>query len=325
MAAEKNDLSRREFLTKLVKTSALAAVTVGAGRYFQDRHRVPVLGSVEPVPSFRVAGTEGVFAAARGEDPHAITARAVEAVGGMSRFVDSGDKVLIKVNCAFSRPAWVGATTSPEVTAEVVKQCYNAGASIVRVTDNPINDAKTCFARSGLGEAVAKSAGRLVLPKPSSFRMVRVNDAVIGRWEIFYQPLAWCDKLIGIPTVKTHNLCGVSLAMKNWYGFFGGSRSRFHQDIHRVIAELAGFVTPTLIVLDGTRMLVRNGPTGGSADDVKPGQTVAVSTDQVAIDAFGTDMLGVDRSAVQFIDLAERAGHGRSDYRRLPGYKEVAV
>jgi len=318
-------LSRRNFLARVVKTSAVAGVTIAAGRYFQDRNPVPPQEAMPTVSPFDVPGTESVFAVARGKNPYALTREAIDAVGGMKRFIKEGDKVLIKVNCAFARPAWMGATTSPEVTSEVIRLCREAGASAVRVTDNPISDPKSCFLKSGLGSVVEKAGGRVFLPRRSHFRRVHVNDGSIGTWEVFYEPLKWCDKLIGIPTVKTHNLCGASLTMKNWYGFFGGSRARFHQDIHRVVAELAEFITPTLVVLDGTRLLVKNGPTGGSAQDVEPGDTVAASTDQVGLDCLGAELLGLERGELEFIDLAEGKGLGKADYRTLPGFREIAL
>ena len=325
MANDDRELSRRQFLGRCIKTSALAGVALAAGAYFRNRHVVPATTSTARVRPFGVPGTEGIFAAVKGRNPHAIARQAVETAGGMSRFVSRGDKVLIKVNCAFARPAWVGATTSPEVTSEIVAMCYEAGAAQVRVTDNPISDPESCFARSGLNDAVEKAGGQILLPRPADFRSVRVSRGVIGTWDVFCQPLRWCDKLIGIPTVKTHNLCGASLGMKNWYGFFGGSRSRFHQQIQAVIVELAQFITPTLVVLDGTRLLMRNGPTGGSAADVTPGDTVAVSTDQVALDAFGAKLLSLAPSDLKFIGLAERAGLGTSNYAALPHYQEVSM
>ena len=153
---------------------------------------------------------------------------------------------------------------------------------------------------------------------------VKVSDGVINVWDVFHTPLVWCDKLIGIPTVKSHNLCGASLSMKNWYGFIGGSRNRFHQNIHQVIYELASFIKPTFIILDGTRMLVSNGPTGGSADDVVPGNTVAFSTDQVAIDAFGVQMLGISNN-IEYLYIAQENGLGTIDYKSIPGFKEEFI
>jgi uncharacterized protein (DUF362 family) len=319
MAENNNKISRRDFL----KSAAMAGITIAGGSYFVNRNPVPRKANLLKVRSYGVANSAGLFAVAKGENPSLVVRRAVDGVGGIGKFVTKGDKVLIKVNCAFARPSWAGATTSPEVTGEIVKLCYEAGAAAVRVTDNPISDPKSCFLKSGLSKAVTDAGGEIILPNPSDFRVVEVSKGVIGPWEVYHEPLRWCDKLIGVPTVKTHNLCGASLGMKNWYGFIGGSRSRFHQDIHHVITELAQFITPTLVILDGTRMLTRNGPTGGSAQDVVVGNTVVASTDQVAVDAFGVEMLGLDKNTVHYIQLAEEKGLGKSDYRKLPGFKEV--
>ncbi len=319
MPENDNKLSRRDFL----KASVAAGVTLAGGWYFVDRNSVPRKAALIKVPTFNVAGTNGRFGVARGVDPSAMVRAAVDAVGGMGQYVTKGDRVLLKVNCAFARPEWMGATTSPDVVAETVRLCLQAGASAVRVTDNPISDAKSCFLKSGITQAVEKAGGQVVLPRPSDFHTVEVSKKTIGNWEVYVAPLQWCTKLIGIPTTKTHNLCGASLSMKNWYGFIGGSRSRFHQDIHPVITELAQFITPTLVILDATRLLVRNGPTGGSAQDVVPGNAVIASTDQVALDAFGAELLGLDPKDIPYIGLAQSAGLGNAQYRKLAGYKET--
>jgi uncharacterized protein (DUF362 family) len=319
----KGNISRRDFLKRLLGSSTAAGLTLAGGAYFYNRHPLPAQAKPLVVRRFDLPETAGRFAVAKNDNVDALVRRAVKGVGGMEAFVKKGEKVLIKVNCAFARPAWMGATTSPEVTAEVVKLCLEAGASRVRVTDNSISDAKSCFMKSGIWDAVKQAGGEVVLPQPSDFRMVRVSEGVIGVWETYYSPLGWCDKLIGIPVVKTHNLSGASLAMKNWYGFIGGSRSRFHQNIHQVIAELGAFIRPTLVVLDGSRLLMHNGPTGGSASDVVPGNTIVASTDQVAADSFGVELLSLSRNDVKYITLAESMKLGMADYRSLPGYKEV--
>ena len=71
--------------------------------------------------------------------------------------------------------------------------------------------------------------------------------------------------------VKDHNLCRASMTTKNWYGLLGGRRNQFHQDIHGIIADLALMMRPTFVLLDGTRVLFRSGPTGGSLADVQAG------------------------------------------------------
>ena len=74
-------------------------------------------------------------------------------------------------------------------------------------------------------------------------------------------------------------------------GLLGGRRNQFHQDIHGIITDLALMLRPTFVVLDGTRVMFRSGPTGGSLGDVRAGRTIVASTDSLAADAFGWDEL----------------------------------
>ncbi len=317
-------IARRQFIIDFARKSVIAVGVLIGGRYFVNKNPFERTKKVKTIPSFRVIKQEDdVFGLSKGADAKKITVSAINAVGGMGKFVSKGDKVLLKVNCAFARPAWMGATSSPEVVGQIIELCYRAGASEVWVTDNPINDAAICFERSGLSKAIKQAGGKLLLPNKDSFSDVKISNGVIGVWKTYYEPIIRCNKLIGVPTLKSHNLCGASLAMKNWYGFMGGSRNRFHQDIHNVIAELGAFITPSLVVLDATRALIRNGPTGGSSSDVIRMNTIAVSTDQVAIDAFGTELLGLNKEKVKYISIAESKGIGVSDYRKLKYFREA--
>jgi uncharacterized protein (DUF362 family) len=124
--------------------------------------------------------------------------------------------------------------------------------------------------------------------------------------------------------VKQHGLSRATLAMKNWYGVLGGHRARLHQDIHRSVVDLAAMMKPTLTVMDATRILLANGPSGGNLDDVKRLDTVAASTDEVALDAFGASLLGLAPAEVASIALGEQAKLGRADWRSLK-VEEIAT
>lgn len=320
---EKTGMTRREFILRSGKSVGLAAAAMATGAVFHNNRLVPRVGSVTEVKNFRVSGTESMMAVAKSTDGIAATKAAIEELGGISRFVKPGDKVLIKPNCAFDRPPHLGATTSPEVLGEVVRQCVEAGAK-VRVTDNPINNAEGCFAKSGLAAATNENGAMLWLPTAAMCGPTKIGG-VMDVWDALAEPLSWADKVIGVPTVKTHNLCGASLCMKNWYGFLNSGRNKLHQIIDTAIADLGAFITPTLVVLDGTRMLIRNGPTGGSPHDVKPGHTVAAGTDHVALDAYGAGMLELNPKDIGYIMRAERAGTGVSDTTLLKKFKEIQV
>ena len=229
---------------------------------------------------------------ARGTRVNAMLRAAIDSIGGMRRFVGKNDVVLIKPNVAFERPAALGATTNPEVLRELIRLVREAGAKEVRVADNPIESAESCFAKSGIRKATFDGGARLFLPTQGSFEELAVPGATwISQWPFFWHPFRGVTKVIGVSPVKDHNLCRASMTTKNWYGLLGGRRNQFHQDIHGIIADLALMLRPTFVVLDGTRVLHSSGPTGGSLDDVRAGKTIAASTDSLAADAFGWDDL----------------------------------
>ncbi|MBD3298941.1 MAG: DUF362 domain-containing protein, partial [candidate division Zixibacteria bacterium] len=84
-----------------------------------------------------------------------------------------------------------------------------------------------------------------------------------------------------------------------------------------VIADLAMMIRPTLVIGDATRILMRNGPTGGSPSDVAPGNTIIASPDAVAVDALGLTMLDRTMDDCPHIQLAADRGIGIADLGRL--------
>ena len=253
-----------------------------------------------------------------GSDRVKTVAKGLEAIGGIGAFVKKGDRVMLKVNAAFASPAILSATTNPQLVAEVARLCLQAGAASVVVTDNPINDAASCFSLTGIEQSCKSVGATLILPRANAFCPTTVKGGrLITNWPLLYQPFKNVNKLIGIAPLKHHERSGASMTMKNWYGLLGGRRNTFHQDIHGIIKELAMMVQPTLVILDGTTAMMRNGPTGGSLEDLKQTNTMIVGTDQVAVDAFGTTLLGKTPGDLPYIALAQAAGCGTADYQSL--------
>ncbi len=321
---DKDEVNRRTFLRRVLAASTLAAGTAGGGllltRWGGGDFLPPGGRPLDP-DKYRRGLEEGppYLAVARGKkDGAELTRIALEALGGMQRFVKPGETVLVKPNVAFDRSPMLGATTSPEVTAQVVRLCLEAGAGLVLVADNPIHKPEGCFWKTGVGPAVEAAGGRVLLPSPSAFERIPVpGTRVLHTWEVFDEPLRRADRVIGVAPVKDHNLCGASMGLKNWYGLLGGRRQQFHQEIHQVIADFLELLRPTLTILDGTRVLMAHGPTGGSLSDVRRADTVAASTDPVAADAFGWTLLQRKDPPPRYIRLAAERGRGKADWSSL--------
>ncbi len=209
----------------------------------------------------------------------------------MRRFIARGDIVVVKPNIGWDRTPIHAANTNPLVVAEIVRLVLDAGAKKVVVTDASCNEPGRCFTRSGIWKAAYDAGADVILPAAHRFRGMRLKGEVLDDWPV-YTPLVEADKVINAPIAKHHNLAKYTAAMKNWYGSLGGRRNRLHQNIDVSIADLATFMRPTLTVVDGTRVLLRNGPQGGNVADAKEMRTVIATVDQVAADACGCELIG---------------------------------
>jgi uncharacterized protein (DUF362 family) len=313
---------RREILQRLgalglvLGTSGVAAaVAYDPGRFGVTQQR-----GERQVRDFRVKGAAAkapdLAIAKSSQEPEELVRRAIDALGGMKRFISRGDIVAVKPNIGWDRMPVHAANTNPRVVAEVVRLCFDAGAKQVVVTDASCNEANRCFQRSGIWRATHALGATVVLPAAHRFREMRLRGDVLDNWPVF-TPLVQADKVINVPVAKHHNLSKYTGAMKNWYGLLGGRRNRLHQNIDVSIADLATFMRPTLTVLDATRVLMRNGPQGGNIDDAKDLHQVIASIDQVAVDAYGCTLIGEKPENIGYLKLAVERGIGNPAWQSL--------
>jgi uncharacterized protein (DUF362 family) len=321
---EKTPLSRRAFLRRLSATAGLGA---GAGYLALAPESWPLslrdetghrsAPQIKPlrIGDYRVQKPPGApdVAVGRGANAAERLRAALDAAGGLTHYVKPGDIVLLKPNVAFDRSPNLGATTHPEVLELLVRLLLvDCRAQEVRVADNPIESPADCFAKSGVRLAAERAGGRIYLPDGNAFKTLHTPGAeLIEHWSFFYRPLTNVDKVIGLSPVKDHNLCSASMGLKNWYGLLGGRRNQFHQDIHGIVSDLSLMMRPTLTVLDGSYVLMKNGPTGGDPSNVKPGDAVVVSVDPVAGDAWAFEhLLGRGRDYPAYLHKAQAKGAG---------------
>jgi len=322
---ERNEdkLNRRQLLARAGK-AGISIAAAGAASYLLYDLKGPKAHPEDTenvvLRDFSVQNQPGrTISIAEGSERIKTVDKAIDMLGGIERFVKPGETVVIKPNVAFATPAMLCATANPELVAEVVRLCYDRGkARKVIVTDNPINDPASCFTLSGVGKAASAAGAEVVLPKDNLFRNTTLaGGELIKDWPIFFGPFSKADKVIGITPVKNHHRAGASMSMKNWYGLLGGRRNIFHQDINTIIAELSMMVKPTLVILDGTEVMMTNGPTGGSLSDLRRANTLIASTDCVAADAYGCGLLGMKITDLPYLSKAEKAGAGTADYESL--------
>ncbi len=234
----------------------------------------------------------------------------------MKAFVAKGDKVVIKPNIGWDRTPEMAACTNPEVVRALVELVLEAGAKRAVVIDNTTNQAKRCYIRSGIQEAVKQAGGDMLFVDDYRVKKMALKGVWLKEWEVLLDVFE-SDKIINVPIAKHHSLCRLTLGMKNWLGAVGGARNQFHQDLDKAVVDLAAFFKPSLTVLDAYRILVRNGPQGGRTSDTEMRKTVAAGTDPVAVDAFAASLFDVAPRELPYLGLARERGLGESDLTKV--------
>ena len=302
------DCPRRTFL----KTLALGSAALKLGPFAWDA-LAATSGPALSIAHYRTSPKEPDGIA---EESQRLTREAIAGLGGMQRFVSRGDIVWVKPNIGWNRKPEQAATTNPDVVATVIALCYQAGAKHVIVSDNPCNPAVPSFARSGIQEAAQKAGADCYVMDDRKFKSTKLNGKVLPAWDVYADALG-VNKFINIPIAKHHSLCRATLGIKNLMGVMGGERNRFHQDLGNTLVDLAAFFRPNLVVLDGVRVLTANGPSGGNLADVQRRDTVVAGVDQVAVDSFGTTLLGLKPQDIGYIVEADNRKLGTMDFESL--------
>lgn len=261
---------------------------------------------------------------AQGKDPAQLVRKGIEAYGGMKRFVKKGDVVVVKPNIGWDRLPFQAANTNPDVVKALVELAYEAGAKKVKVFDHTVNNPQSCYIRSGIMEKAKAAGAEVKFINPALFTNVKFTGTkFLTEWPIYKEALD-CDVLINVPIAKTHGITTLTMAMKNLMGIIGGPRGRWHPQIHQALADLITKIRPQLTVLDAYRIMIRNGPTGGSVEDVKLAGKCIIGTDQVAVDAYGATLFGYKPQEIGYLRIASEMKLGEIDLSKLK-IKEIKV
>jgi uncharacterized protein (DUF362 family) len=274
--------------------------------------------SSTPLPQPTATPAPYDMVVARNGEPDALVRKAIEAYGGMQKFIKPGMKVIIKPNiCVAYHTYEYAATTNPWVVGTLVKMCLEAGAASVRVMDQPFGGtAKDAYAKTGIEEQVKANGGEMVLMSAYKYVPAQIKKGIRLKSTVLYDEFLKADAIINVPIAKNHSLSLLTMGMKNLMGIVD-DRVGMHGGLGQKLADLYTLVTPTLNVIDAVRILTGNGPTGGSLADVKKLNTIVVSQDIVAADSYAASFFNYLPEDLAYITAATAMKLGRSDLKNL--------
>lgn len=256
--------------------------------------------------------------AVHGGEPDVMFDKGIEALGGMSKFVKPGQKVVIKPNIGWDRVPERGANTHPVLVKRIVEHCLKAGAKEVFVFDHTCHEWTKCYKNSGIEAAVTAAGGKMV-PGDSEryYKKVVVSGSSKLKEMKIHELLLSSDVFLNVPTLKNHSSSELSISMKNMMGCVWDRGFWHKNDLHQCIADFLHYKKPDLNIVDAYYVMKQNGPMGVSLDDVITMKSLILSRDIVAADAAATKLFGREPADINHIQLANAAGLGVMDLSRL--------
>ena len=237
----------------------------------------------------------------------------VELLGGMDRFVQAGERILVKPNLLAGAVPESAVTTHPSVVGAVVRLVKEAGATPV-VGDSPgIGTAKKNAGPSGIMDVCRAhdveftELKTLVLvenPTGRIFKRLEVASEVLG-----------VDGVINVAKLKTHAQMYLTMGVKNLFGCVPGKRKpQWHlaagvstDTFASMLLDLHFFINPRLTVMDAIVGMEGNGPSSG--DPRKMGLLFA-SMNAVAMDRVAAEIVGARIKNVPILRVAAEQGLG---------------
>jgi uncharacterized protein (DUF362 family)/Pyruvate/2-oxoacid:ferredoxin oxidoreductase delta subunit len=245
---------------------------------------------------------------------------AVNLLGGMERFVQPGQKVLLKPNLLFSCAPGKGVTTHPMVVRAVLEIVRGRGG-IPFVGDSPaFGTAPSVAAKTGIGQ-VTEQMGCQIVDFRKTVEVRTPDDFTFRKFDVAREAVN-ADVVINLPKIKTHGQMLLTLGVKNMFGCFPGTaKAGWHlkagtdrAHFARMLVELYGVLRPDLTIMDGIVGMEGNGPSGGTT---RPLDMVLAGTDCVSLDSTVTDLLGVPRKRLWTTRVAIEGRIGVTDPNRI--------
>ncbi len=233
----------------------------------------------------------------------------LEPIGGISAFISSGDRVLLKPNLLSAKEPDKAVTTHPALVRVVAELVGEAGG-IVLIGDSPgIGGFLRVAEKSGIYDAARESGASLIefkegveLQGDGTFRSIRLA-------RVYYE----ADKIINLPKLKTHEMMTMTCAVKNLFGAVIGTEKagwhlkadRSQQLFARLLLEIYLLKKPVLNIVDAITAMEGNGP--GSGDPIKLGLLIA-GANPVAVDVIAGRLAGIPADLLHIELEAVRMG-----------------
>jgi len=234
-----------------------------------------------------------------------------ELLGGLKKFVKSGNRVLIKPNFIAPRPQRCATQTDPAVILEVAKLLKDFGAKPL-VADSPAwGNVFGCVKKLKLEEPLKKLGVPVrQLDKPKTC-LIGKEKLKVGISSVALES----DVIINLPKFKSHQQLVATFAVKNMFGCVSGKKKAYwhfakgkkEEDFCRFLIDIYKFLKPVLTIIDAVTVMDGPGPIRGRA---RPLGLLIGGTDPIACETVCSQLINAKPMDFPIIKTAKQIGFG---------------
>jgi uncharacterized protein (DUF362 family) len=226
-------------------------------------------------------------------------------VEAMKKFIHKDDIVAIKPNGI----AGSGMSTSFELIAPLVEACIAAGVPANHITVYEQFTSYLLSTRVGAPKYDLPKGVAVAVHNNKDFSMpgIKIYEGISTK---YCRPLVAATAIIDMGLIKDHGICGYTGALKNMtHGSIINPEAHHTHYANPQIAMLYAHPIMTsrvrLHIADGFRVMYDRGPLLKDPNTVVPHGAVYASTDPVALDTLGSDIVDKERKNHKMRTLAE--------------------
>lgn len=246
--------------------------------------------------------------------------KSIDLLGGLSSFIKSNDKVLIKPNILLGLPPESAAATHPAIVSAIIRLVKSLGIK-PKVGDSPgFESLRKAAEGSGILKAIDE--GGAEFREFNQAEEIEFKDGLVCKKMKIAKEVIAADIIINTAKLKTHNYTGLTAAVKNLFGCIPGLiKSQFHlqycrkNDFELMLLDILKFVKPTLNIVDAVvAMEGMGGPTTGSPRKMN---LIISGTDAISVDAVCAALTGKKPGDFNYLKLAEKHDRGETNLEKI--------
>src|SRR6056297_2586410 len=235
-------------------------------------------------------------------------------LGGVEKFIEEGDKILLKPNLLMKKKPEEATTTHPTIIKALAEIIFDHGGTVI-IGDSPggpFNNIMLTNIYKSTGMTEASSIKNTELNTNFKSFTKDFKEGIILNNILLTDMINDVDKIINVSKLKTHGFAVFTGAVKNLFGLVPGTKkAEYHvkmpdiNDFANSLIDICECTKPVLHVMDGIYAMEGAGPSSGTSRHLG---LILASEDPHALDYTACHVIGLKTDEVPTLRKAIARG-----------------